>query len=120
MKSCRPANLLTVKPQTRQGHYKNELLLKMFTGVLLPFAPHPSSNFLLTIIRAAPPGGGGGGLPHETDGDASSEILKRTPKRDQSGCGSSFSWPLKDTKKLRMEFIFVYFFVCYPKRDHFG
>ena len=26
-----------------------------------------------------------------------SEILNLTPKGDQSGCGSSFLWPLKET-----------------------
>ncbi len=61
-----------------------------------------------------------GGTPLWNGRGCSSENLKRTPKRDQSGCGSSFSWPLKDTKRLRMEFIFVYFFVWNPKRDHYG
>ena len=39
----------------------------------------------------------GGGLPYETDGDCSSEILNLTPKGDQFGRGLSKFWPLKET-----------------------
>ncbi len=74
-----------------------------------------SSLIVLWTTGSWYPGRGVGwvGTPILKVRGCSSEILKRTSERDQSGRGSSFFRPLKDSKILKRGFIFVYFFVRY-------
>ena len=59
-------------------------------------------------MPGTPRGGGGGDSAYERGGDARWKFWIKTPKGDQSGRGSSFFWPLKETMLKHRQYMYLY------------